>query len=252
MTLAVLNAAHRTPSVKRVVITSSAVTLVSFAFMFGPAPPSPDLKTFTAADINPEPAKASSAMEAYFASKTLSRIATKDFMEKEKPNFEFVNLLPTMVFGPDELATTVQGLMANACGLVLRALMDVKMPKTIGATVHVDDVAKAHIDGLRSSVPGNRDYILSSDVPEGIRWEDAEGIVRKNFPEAVEKGILKLEGGMSLQPWRLDTRETDDAFGWKPMSFAETVKELVEQYLGLVEAEKKHRPMEGFSDGIAP
>ena len=239
MTLAVLNAAHRTPSVKRVVITSSAVTLVSFAWMFGPAPPSPDATLFTAADISPVPAKASSAMEAYFASKTLSRMATKKFMEKEKPSFEFVNLLPTMVFGPDELATNVHGLMTNACGLVLRALMDVKMPQMVGATVHVDDVARAHVDGLKSSVPGNRDYILSSDVPEGICWEDAERAVKRDFPEAVEKGIFKLEGSMPLKPWRLDTRETEDAFGWKPISFEETVKELVEQYLGLVEAEKK-------------
>lgn len=165
-------------------------------------------------------------------------MATKEFMEKMKPSFEIVNLLPAMVFGPDELATNVQGLMANACGLVLRALMEVKMPQMVGATVHVDDVARAHIDGLKSSVPGNRDYILSSDVPEGICWEDAEKAVKKSFPEAVEKGILKLEGSMPLKPWRLDTRETEDAFGWKPISFEETVKELVEQYLGLVEAEK--------------
>jgi nucleoside-diphosphate-sugar epimerase len=221
------------------VITSSAVTLVSFAWMFGPAPPSPDLTLFTAADISSVPAKASSAMEAYFASKTLSRMATKEFMEKEKPSFEFVNLLPTMVFGPDELATNVQELMTNASGLVLRALMDVKLPPMIGATVHVDDVARAHVDGLKSSVPGNRDYILSSDVPEGICWDDAERAVKSHFPEAVEKGILKLEGSMPLKPWRLDTKETEDAFGWKPISYEETVKELVEQYLGLVEAEKK-------------
>jgi nucleoside-diphosphate-sugar epimerase len=239
MTLAVLNAAHRTPSVKRVVITSSAVTLVSFAWMFGPAPPNPDLTLFTAADINLELAKASSSMEAYFASKTLSRIATKEFMEKEKPSFEFVNLMPTMVFGPDELATNAQGLMSNANGLVLGALMDVKMPRMVGATVHVDDVARAHIDGLESSVPGNREYILSSDVLEGICWEDAESNVKRNFPEAVEKGIFKLEGSMPLNPWRLDTRETEDAFGWKPISFEETVRELVEQYLGFIEVEKK-------------
>jgi len=239
MTLAVLNAAHRTPSVKRVVITSSAVTLVSFAWMFGPGPPTPDLTLFTAADINSKPANASSAMEAYFASKTLSRIATKEFMKEKKPSFEFVNVLPTMVFGPDELATNVQELMTDSRGMVLSALMDVKMPEMIGATVHVDDVARAHIDGLKSSVPGNRDYILSSNVPEGICWEDAEKAVKRNFPEAVEKGILKLEGSMALKPWRLDTRETEEAFGWKPISFEETTKDLVEQYLRVFEAEKK-------------
>lgn len=234
-TLAVLHAASRTPSVKRVVITSSAVTLVSFDWMFGPAPLTPDLTLFTATDINSKPAKASSEMEAYFASKALSRIATKDFMEKEKPSFEFVNILPTMVFGPDELATNVQELMTSARGMVLGALMEVKLPEMVGATVHVDDVARAHIDGLKSSVPGNKDYILSSDVPEGICWADTEKMVKSNFPEAVEKGILKLEGNLALRPWRLDTRETEEAFSWKPISFDQTVKGLVEQYLGFVE-----------------
>lgn len=160
-------------------------------------------------------------------------------MENEKQSFEFVNLLPTMVFGPDELATNVQELMGTACGWVLRALMDVKMPEMIGATVHVADVARAHIDGLKPSIPGNKDYVLSSDVPEGICWEDAERAVKTDFLAAVEKGVLKLEGSMPLNPWRLDTRETEEAFGWKPISFVETVKELVEQYLGLFEAEKK-------------
>ena len=160
-------------------------------------------------------------------------------METEKPSFEVVNLLPTMVFGPDELAANTRELMASDRGMVLRALMDVKMPEMIGATVHVDDVARAHIDGLKTSVPGNRDYILSSDVPNGICWEDAEKGIKTRFPEAVEKGILKLQGSMALRPWRLDTSETEETFGWKPISFEETLKELVEQYLGFVEAEKK-------------
>lgn len=213
-TLSVLNAAHRAPSVKRVVITSSAVTLVPFTWMFGPAPPTPDLTLFTAADISlTTAAPYSSAMEAYFASKTLSRIATKEFMEREKPSFEFVNLLPTMVFGPDELATNVTELMTSSRGLILGSLMDVKMPKTVGATVHVDDVARAHIDGLKSEVPGNTDYILSAHAQHGVCWEDAKDFVRQNFLDAVEKGILKLEGTFGIRPWRLYTKDMEDAFG---------------------------------------
>lgn len=234
MALAVLKAAHRTPSVKRVVITSSAVTLVSFDWMFGSAAHFPDATLFTVADIGPVPANPSSAMEAYFASKTLARMAVKDFMEKEKPSYEIVSLLPTIVIGPDELATNVDGLMARGSGMVLGALMDVKVPQMVGATIHVDDVARAHVDGLKPSVPGNRDYILSSHVPGGICWEQAERVVREAFPEAVEKGIFKLQGSMPFKPWNLDTKETKSAFGWKPISFEETVKELAAQYLELV------------------
>lgn len=179
-------------------------------------------------------------MEAYFASKTLSRIATHDFMASHKPHFEYVNLLPTMVFGPDELATNATELMASSCALALGFLMENKFlsPEAVGATVHVDDVARAHIDALKPSVPGNKDYILSSDAPEGIVWEDGKAMVRREFPEAVEKGVWGLKGEMGTKKWRLDVSETEKAFGWEFVSFEETYKELVEQYLGFIEAGK--------------
>lgn len=234
VTLSVLNAAHRTPSIKRVVITSSAVTLIPFLWMFGPAPATPDLRLFTAASIASPSKPYSSAMEAYFASKTLSRIATTEFMEREKPNFEFVNLLPALVFGPDELATNVQELMVSSRGMALGLLMDIKMPVMIGASVHVDDVARAHVDALKASVPGNKEYILSSDAPEGFVWDDAKKFVKESFPGVAESGALKLEGSMETRPWRLDTTETEAAFGWKHIPFEDTIKELVAQYLGFL------------------
>lgn len=178
-------------------------------------------------------------MEAYFASKALSRIATTQFMEREKPGFEFVNLLPTLVFGPDELATNVTELMASSRAVALGPLMDAQIPDMVGASVHVDDVARAHLDALKPEVPGNKDYILSSDTPGGICWEDAKKFVRRCFPEAVERGVFKLEGSIKTRPWKLNTTDTEEAFGWKCISFEETLKELVEQYLVFVEAEEK-------------
>ncbi|KAK4929018.1 hypothetical protein LTR49_004215 [Elasticomyces elasticus] len=240
MTLSILNAAHRSPSIKRVVITSSAITLISFAWMFGPAPASPDLTLFTADDINSNIAGPyGSSIEAYFASKTLSRIATRKFMEEEKPEFELVNLLPTVVFGPDELAKDAPGLVTSGNYLALGPFLDVNVPQMMGATVHVDDVARAHIDALKPSVQGNKDYILSSDAPDGFDWEGAQNYVGKSFPEAVEKGTLKLGASLSARAWRLDIRETEKGFGWKLVSFEETLKELVGQYLKLVAAEKE-------------
>lgn len=237
-TLSILNAAHRTPSIKRVVITSSAVTLISFAWMFDPAPASPDLTLFTAADINSNIAGPyGTAMEAYFASKTLSRIATRKFMEgEEKPEFEFVNLLPTVVFGPDERATNAAELVTAGNYLALGPLLDVNVPQMAGATVHVDDAARAHIDALKPTVQGNRDYILSSDAPDGLDWADAQNHIRRIFPEAVENGTLKLGSSSRARTWRLDTRETEKEFGWKFVSFKETLRELVGQYLMFVAA----------------
>lgn len=208
--------------------------------MFGPPPASPDLTLFTAADINSNiTGPYGSSMEAYFASKTVSRIATRKFMEEEKPEFEFVNLLPSVVFGPDELATNAAELVTSGNYLALGPLLDSNTPLMVGATVHVDDVARAHIDALKPSVQGNKEYILSSDAPDGIHWEDAQNYVKKFFPEAVENGTLKLGASTMARIWRLDTRETEKEFGWEFVSFKETLKELVGQYLNFVAAEKK-------------
>ena len=208
--------------------------------MFGPAPASPDLTLFTAADINSKiDGPYGTSMEAYFASKTLSRIATRKFMEEEKPGFKFVNLLPSVVFGPDELATSAAELVTSGNYLALSPLLDANTPLMVGATVHVDDVARAHIDALKPSVQGNKEYILSSDAPDGIDWEDAQNYIRKSFPEAVEKETLKLGASMNARIWRLDTGETEKGFGWEFVSFKETLKELVGQYLKLVAAEKE-------------
>jgi nucleoside-diphosphate-sugar epimerase len=160
-------------------------------------------------------------------------------MEEEKPEFEIVNLLPTVVFGPDEQATNAAELVTSVNSLVLSPLLDVNIPQVVGATVHVDDVARAHVDALKPSVQGNKDYILSSDAPDGIDWEDAQNYVRKFFPEAVANGTLKLGWGLMARIWRLDTRETEKELGWKFISFKETLRELIGQYLKFVAAEKK-------------
>jgi len=53
----------------------------------------------------------------------------------------------------------------------------------VGVPVHVASVAKAHVHALKPSVPGNAEYILSSDCPEGIKWDQALTIAEKYFPE---------------------------------------------------------------------
>jgi len=107
----------------------------------------------------------------------------------------------------------------------------------VGAPVHVGDVARAHVEALDERIEGNRDYVLSSDGPEGIEWDDGIAVAAKIFPDAVGKGLLKLGGGMPTQKWRVDSRATEEAFGWKCRSFEETIGGLVGQYVELAEKE---------------
>lgn len=44
--------------------------------------------------------KTAPALDKYLASKTLADRATWEFLEKNKPAFEVVNIMPTYVYGP--------------------------------------------------------------------------------------------------------------------------------------------------------
>lgn len=181
------------------------------------------------------------AMEAYWASKAYARIATRDFVTENKPQFDYVNLLPSVVIGADQrilhngkTSEVLQGTRASVMAPALDSSLNSSFPY-VGVPVHVADVAKAHIDAVdKSWVPGNTEYILSSDTPEGVEWDrDVHYIARKYFLAEVESGLLPLKGSLTSIKWLLDASGTEDAFGWKFTSFEETMKGLIAQYLDM-------------------
>lgn len=105
------------------------------------------------------------------------------------------------------------------------------MPPLVGVAVHVDDVARAHIDALKSSVLGNADYILTADGVEGVVWDDGKKAVR-NLKGAE---VLKMNGIMETVKWRVDSSVTNKVFGWECRTFEITMRDLVRQYLELVQ-----------------
>jgi nucleoside-diphosphate-sugar epimerase len=181
-----------------------------------------------------------STMEAYWASKALARLTSKTFLETQTPKFELINILPTVVIGPDNrpTCTTTADLLTTTSGYAMMPILGQKSTTPLfGTSVHVDDVAKAHIDALNSNVPGNAEYLLTSDGLEGVIWEDGMEITKKYFGGEVESGLLPLGGEMGTMRIRIDTRPTEKALGWKCRSFEETIKSLVGQYLELKRAE---------------
>jgi nucleoside-diphosphate-sugar epimerase len=182
-------------------------------------------------------------MEAYWASKAFARTATRKFIEEKRPAFDFVNLLPSVVIGRDEriqAGGNVDELLEGTRKAVLAPALDSSHNSPfpyVGVPVHVADVARAHIDAVDSSlIPGNTEFILSSDTPDGVVWnEQVHAIARKYFPQQVENGTLPLEGSLGYVKFRLDGMATEKAFNWKFMSFEETMKGLIGQYLELTE-----------------
>ncbi|RAH67249.1 NAD(P)-binding protein [Aspergillus aculeatinus CBS 121060] len=221
-----LEAAGRVESVKRVVVTSSCVTLIPFEWNFNPD----SERLYTATDLNPTlnitPA---SSMEAYWISKALARKASRDFVETHRPSFDYVNLLPGVVIGPDDRLTPSP------------TNRNVKSDD-VGVPVHVSDVARAHIDAVdRRRIPGNREFILVSDADavEGVDWEEgAREVVRKYYGKELEGGLFPMEGRLGAIRWRVDTRETEKVFGWRFVGFQETIKALVAQWVELKRLER--------------
>jgi nucleoside-diphosphate-sugar epimerase len=180
-------------------------------------------------------------MEAYWASKAYSRIAAREFVEQKRPHFDFVHLLPSVVFGPDEriLPTgSADELLKDSRAAVLAPALDgsTNCPfPYVGVPVHVADVARAHVDAVDTTrIPGNSEYILSSNTPDGIVWDrDIAAVANKYFSKEVENKTLPLEGTLTSIKFRLDVNSFENAFGWKFTSFEHTMRDIIMQYIKL-------------------
>jgi nucleoside-diphosphate-sugar epimerase len=161
-------------------------------------------------------------MDAYWASKALARIATQEFAAKNS-HFDYVSLLPSVVIGPDERIQAhgkAAELLSGARAAVLAPALTSDLNSAfayVGVPVHVGDVARAHVDAINADlIPGNTEYILSSDTPEGVQWDqDVRQAAEKYFPAEVANGVLPLQGSLQTIKWRVDAMSTEKAFGWK-------------------------------------
>lgn len=236
MESSLLWSAFNTPSVRRVVITSSAVTLVPLSWIA-----SSDTDTvFTSQDLNMDTAPPyHNSMEAYWASKALARKHVHEFLSQNKPHFDIIQLLPSVVFGPDDWAADLETCLVGTRAMILPIVQGKVMEAAlVGAPVLVDDVALAHVDAIKPSVPGNKDYILTSDTPDGIEWNSIFNIARQYFPHEVESGLLQCTGSLPTRKWKLDASDTKKAFGWEFTSFEDTVRKQLQQYITLLRASK--------------
>lgn len=126
--------------------------------------------------------------------------------------------------------------MAGSNTVVMGLLQGVQTNIPVSAhTVHVDDVARAHVQALDPKITNNQNFGCTT-LLEGIVWEDAFNIVKKHFPEAVEKGILPLGGSHVLQKKpKYDCHKTEEVMGFKFQSFEAQVVSLVSWYLEVVQ-----------------
>ncbi|KAI1375628.1 putative cinnamoyl-CoA reductase [Hypoxylon crocopeplum] len=203
----VLQAALNEPTVKKVVITSSA---------FANTPLQPDTtKEIIAESRVPDlPGPFDSMFPAYIAGKIAALNMTDRFMKDKQPSL------------------SVQGLNTGSNSVLLAIITGKSAdgPMPAGAT-HVSDAAKVHLLALKEGVA--KDVGVITDH----RFNDAWSIVSKHFPKAVGDGVF-TQGDQPTVPryWDAHQTEVDLAFNFK--TYEDMVVDVAGQYLELLGKQK--------------
>lgn len=230
-TTSLLDAADRCGTVRRVVITSSISALIPVAQMEGtqarpfnvPVKPT-DRVAFT-------PGPYHSEFAAYANSKIAALHAAETWYDMTRPAYDIVHLHPSFVLGRNDMATTPTECMKGTNAMVLAMLLGKCFGPFVGATVHVDDVARCHVMAAVDikNVPGNMSYILS----QKSTWNDSKAIVGRLFPKAIKTRLLVGNGNVDTTDIQIDSTLAQDTFDIRFRDFDDQVKSLVAQFLAL-------------------
>ncbi|KAK8023920.1 reductase [Apiospora rasikravindrae] len=232
-------------TVRRIVMTSSTVAIAPADFFADAAAAAqreggkevirgPDTRVSV-----PEPPY-KSQLHAYCAAKTASLEAAETYVKKHAPRFDLISIMPSLVFGRDELTTGTDS---------TRMLMYRLLPQTasngtgdgdfasspdqseiaaVGNAVLCTDVARAHVRALDPDVKGNQSFVLNTDA----RWEDTVHIAKTHFPGSFESNLFRPGGPKwSTVPLKWDTAKVRDVLGMELATYDAMVKEVVGEYL---------------------
>ncbi|KAI0183883.1 putative cinnamoyl-CoA reductase [Xylaria flabelliformis] len=221
-----LASALRTPSVQRVVITSSIVSNIP------PGPPS--TTPISASDRVPLPEQIPSAfdnvLEAYVFGKILELHNSDEFVKTHSPHFAVSHVVPGYVFGRNELALDAAMMQTqnSSNNFLMMGIMGGEPPFPVhDSFAHIDDVADVHMRvALLDSQEGRKDFGVATKVDFSTVFDH----VKKAFPEAVAAGVFKM-GKIPPLPVNYDSSETEKLLGRKFKTFENAVVDVAGQYL---------------------
>ncbi|KAB8259463.1 hypothetical protein BDV32DRAFT_159234 [Aspergillus pseudonomiae] len=223
-TKSILSAALQVNTIKRVVLTSSALALIPGDHRRDGLVVSEQTELDEA--IDPALIPSLDPRAQYRAGKLAAHRATLEFASDHDPHFNIIMLYPTFVFGPNRLQQSASEL-AGTNALLFFTLMS-EHPKGgqfLGA--HIEDVAKAHIRALGYAAPGVSGFLLSG---KRRSWSDVCKFVREEFP------TMKLK----LQPrdwenYTVDTSQAEKCLGLSFRPMEDQVRDLLQQQLSFRE-----------------
>jgi nucleoside-diphosphate-sugar epimerase len=98
---------------------------------------------------------------AYAATKSIAQETAETFLKIQPRTFDLVVLMPSFVLGADPLVKNLGGLMVGSNGILMNHLLGQRMAPMIKTSIHIDDVAKLHVQALDLLIPAGR-YLVSS------------------------------------------------------------------------------------------
>lgn len=235
-TLNILEAAKKAGTVKRVVITSSVIAIVSFEDFTSGKSGGTTFNEKSRAKFAPEPY--GNVFEAYGASKVAAQNEADAWLEREKGGigFEVVHIFSALVLGKNEMVKTVEDAHRGTNEYLLGPLTGTDVGPTPKPSVHLRDVALAHVKSLDPKVPGNQGYLLVSRGVGGSPWNQAWDVAKRDFKDAVDAGTLVGVGNIDDVPVNYDMSASEEALGFQFRSFEEQVQDVLGHYLEIVKA----------------
>ncbi|CAI0652285.1 unnamed protein product [Colletotrichum noveboracense] len=216
-TLSVLDAAKATPSVKRVLITSSVLALLPLESLFEMAGDGLVVRERAGidlpVDVNMElPEGLPGHTIKYQGSKILAHQVTENWVNKNNPSFKVLTLHPSFVTGPSLLQKKAEEIDSiNYLFLDAVRTGNITFPPVL---VDVRDVAEAFTRALTASVPADfQEFVLSGVTTS---WNEIAGVVQKLYPAADYKLKPPVEGAPTMSA---ETKAADEILGmkWKPL-----------------------------------
>ena len=229
--IGMLQSAAKEPSVKRVVLTSSTVAITPFEYYMGKGDPSRIFKASDRIDFDQGPYDFE--FQAYAAGKGAALKAAEAFVRDNRPQFDLIPIIPSWIFGRNELFTSAEDMKSESTNSVLLSFLtgfQNPLPYN-GNMVLGSDAARIHVAALDQEIEGNRAYIASV----AAEWEDAHGILKERYAKAVANGKLSLDGKQQTLEMQVPSTETEEVFGYKFQPFEAMVNEVVGQYLELLD-----------------
>ena len=237
---AILETAEATPSIERIIFTSSTWGIRPFhrlllnhpanqAIVSGRGDEIPTLTAETKVPTQPSISVDAPGFHRYVNSKIAATNLVHEYQAERLGNvhFSIVNIMPGVILDPEELARTKQEAFKGSNLILGWLFMELSLapflglptseePPILSEIVHLDDVVDGHVNALDvSKVQGKyRNFLLCSDAPTGPILTDAVDIVKKALPQEVADGKIPFAGrlGRFQMPSELKIVKADNEF----------------------------------------